>query len=129
MPGYCEAHKQQARRQQDERRGSAASRGYGHRWRQARDAFLRKHPLCAECQREGRLTPATDVDHIVPHKGDRARFWDSTNWQSLCATCHSSKTAREDGGFGRGIGGKNPQVSPDRDRSPHHTRVSTKFRF
>ena len=102
MPGHCEAHKQQTRRQEDQRRGSAASRGYGHRWRQAREGYLRAHPLCVECERQGRLTPATDVDHIKPHKGDRTLFWQSSNWQSLCATCHSTKTAREDGGFGRG---------------------------
>jgi 5-methylcytosine-specific restriction protein A len=29
-----------------------------------------------------------------------ALFWDSSNWQPLCHECHSSKTAREDGGFG-----------------------------
>jgi 5-methylcytosine-specific restriction protein A len=29
-----------------------------------------------------------------------ALFWDQSNWQPLCHTCHSKKTAREDGGFG-----------------------------
>ena len=27
-------------------------------------------------------------------------FWDSSNWQGLCAKCHGIKTASEDGGFG-----------------------------
>ncbi|WP_232338165.1 MULTISPECIES: HNH endonuclease [Bordetella] len=27
-------------------------------------------------------------------------FWDTSNWQGLCWSCHSIKTAREDGGFG-----------------------------
>jgi 5-methylcytosine-specific restriction protein A len=44
---------------------------------------------------------ANEVDHIKPHKGDMALFWDSSNWQSLCKPCHSAKTATEDGGFGR----------------------------
>ncbi|MCR8827199.1 HNH endonuclease [Photobacterium sp. TY 1-4] len=39
--------------------------------------------------------PATDVDHITPHKGDRRLFFDQSNWQSLCKSCHSRKTARE----------------------------------
>lgn len=47
------------------------------------------------------MVAATIVDHKVPHKGDKALFWDSTNWQSLCKPCHDRKTAREDGGFGR----------------------------
>ena len=41
------------------------------------------------------------VDHIIPHKGDKVLFWDRSNWQPLCKTCHDTKTAREDGGFGR----------------------------
>ncbi|WP_415405336.1 HNH endonuclease [Tateyamaria sp. SN3-11] len=32
---------------------------------------------------------ATLVDHITPHKGDTNLFWDRTNWQPLCITCHS----------------------------------------
>ena len=48
---------------------------------------------------QGRRTPATVVDHIVPHKGDKKLFWDSGNWQPLCGPCHSRKTAKEDGGF------------------------------
>lgn len=45
--------------------------------------------------------PATDVDHIVPHKGNHELFWDRDNWQALCHHCHSVKTATEDGGWGR----------------------------
>ena len=41
------------------------------------------------------------VDHLVPHRGDRLLFWDASNWQSLCESCHNRKTARADGGFGR----------------------------
>ncbi|WP_085981300.1 MULTISPECIES: HNH endonuclease signature motif containing protein [unclassified Paenibacillus] len=48
---------------------------------------------------KGKLEPATVVDHITPHKGDMGLFWDQGNWQPLCATCHSIKTAKEDGGF------------------------------
>ena len=47
------------------------------------------------------ITPATVVDHIKPHHGDQRLFWDVGNWQSLCKAHHDSKTATEDGGFGR----------------------------
>ncbi|WP_407655000.1 HNH endonuclease [Desulfuromonas thiophila] len=103
--GYCdrcEPRRKQAANEQDRRRGSAAARGYGHRWRKLRAAFLAEHPLCAECQRRGRVTVATDVDHIEPHKGDKGKFWALGNLQALCHRCHSVKTAREDGGFGNG---------------------------
>ncbi|KAE8545359.1 hypothetical protein F6453_2331 [Marinobacter nauticus] len=29
-------------------------------------------------------------------------FWDDSNWQALCHSCHSEKTASEDSGFGNG---------------------------
>ncbi|WP_158963925.1 HNH endonuclease signature motif containing protein [Chachezhania sediminis] len=65
------------------------------RWKSAARAFLARHPLCGDCGELGVIEPATDVDHIVPHKGDRRRFWDRSNWQPLCHRCHSRKTARE----------------------------------
>lgn len=73
---------------------------YGSRWQKARAGYLAHHPLCREHEKRGQYIPATVVDHIIPHKGDMAKFWDSDNWQPLCAACHNAKTAREDGGFG-----------------------------
>ncbi len=75
-------------------REQAHDRGYDWRWRRFRLAFLREHPLCAECERNGMVQPATVVDHIEPHRGDRTKFWQTGNHQSLCATCHNRKTAR-----------------------------------
>jgi len=100
---YCARHEHlavQAKQQADSHRESSAQRGYGYKWQQARAGYLARHPLCAECERNGRTTEATDLDHIRPHKGDMAIFWDRRNWQGLCKPCHSAKTAREDGGFG-----------------------------
>ena len=81
-------------------RPSAASRGYGSRWRKYRIFFLTTHPLCVICKNENMVTSATVVDHIIPHKGDMAKFWDKTNHQALCKCHHDIKTASEDGGFG-----------------------------
>lgn len=102
----CEVHRRHKQKQHDEKRGSAADRGYDSKWRQAREGYLRKHPLCVHCQEANppRLTAATVVDHIIPHRGDKVLFWDSTNWQPLCKRHHDIKTATEDGGFGQGRG-------------------------
>lgn len=78
----------------DRLRGGADARGYDTRWRKARKLFLQQHPLCVLCQEEGKVVPATVVDHIIPHRGDKRLFWDQTNWQSLCKNCHDKKTGK-----------------------------------
>ena len=89
---YCDEH---AALHQEESR-SAAPRGYDARWRKARRRYLEKHPLCVMCMKDGRYVRATDVDHIIPHRGDPVLFWDENNWQALCHSCHSRKTRSED---------------------------------
>lgn len=78
---------------------TTAQRGYGGKWQRYRLAFLAKHPLCRACEAEGKVTVATVVDHVVPHRGDMALFWKGEH-QPLCGPCHSAKTAREEGGIG-----------------------------
>ena len=86
---YCSQHMQFS---SDRMRGGAESRGYDARWRKARTAFLQRNPLCNECMKRGKITPATVVDHIIPHRGDRKLLWDESNWQPLCKCCHDRKT-------------------------------------
>jgi 5-methylcytosine-specific restriction protein A len=90
---YCDAHAPLHRSD----RASAGKRGYTSRWQKASKAYLRKHPLCAACLKEGRITKAAVVDHIVPHRGNRQLFWDESNWQPLCKHCHDVKTMTEEG--------------------------------
>lgn len=104
---YCTTHQPVYDTQRKERQAefertrlSAAERGYDSRWQKARLGYLKHHPLCAECEREGKTVPATVVDHIVPHKGNKQLFWDKKNWQPLCKPCHDRKTAKEDGRWG-----------------------------
>lgn len=97
---YCLKHKEKAAQRREVNRLTAHQRGYNSEWRRARALFLSDHPICEECKREGKASAATVVDHIVPHKGNKALFWDESNWQALCKHCHDVKTAKEDGGFG-----------------------------
>lgn len=101
--GYCDKHEEYrnaVKREYEKHRLSAAIRGYDRTWRKYRKAFLRKNPLCKQCEAEGRITSATVVDHIQDHKGDPDLFWDRSNHQALCKRCHDRKTA-EASGFGR----------------------------
>lgn len=82
-----------------QRRPSAAKRGYDRRWKRARAWYLRRHPLCVICELDGRVVVATAVDHIQPHRGDCDRMWNTSNWQALCKRCHDRKTAQERHGF------------------------------
>ncbi|MCL7744359.1 HNH endonuclease [Guyparkeria hydrothermalis] len=66
------------------------------RWRKIRAAFLREHPLCQECEKSGLVTPAKVVDHVDGNSHNNS----PDNFAALCASCHSRKTARQDGGFG-----------------------------
>lgn len=79
---------------------TSAQRGYGYAWQKAREGFLAKHPLCVMCLAERRAIPATVVDHRVAHRGDMVLFWDKTNWQSLCASHHSSHAQKRDNEIG-----------------------------
>lgn len=98
---YCSKHKGHAGRRYDEQRPTAPQRGYDSRWQKARKTWLAEHPLCAECERQGRVRGATLVDHIVPHSGDYQLFWDSEgNWQSLCVACHQLKSMKERANIG-----------------------------
>ncbi len=65
------------------------------KWKRWAKRFLARHPMCMDCGDLGVTQPATDVDHIKPHRGDEKLFWDWNNLQGLCKPCHSRKTARE----------------------------------
>jgi 5-methylcytosine-specific restriction protein A len=74
------------------------------RWRRVRRAQLTEHPLCRFCLEKGRVTVATVVDHIKPHKGNINKFW-LGELQSLCLQCHNvTKADIERLGYRRDIG-------------------------
>jgi len=92
----AEAAKRQ--RVRNRSRPSANQRGYSAQWRIASKAFLAmpENRYCVVCGK-----PAQAVDHIKPHKGNHALFWDKANWRPICISCNSRKAVREEGGFGR----------------------------
>ncbi|WP_431856615.1 HNH endonuclease [Azospirillum sp.] len=46
------------------------------------------------CTEAGRITAASIADHVEPHRGDEAKFFDPQNTQSLCKSCHDSDKQR-----------------------------------
>ena len=95
--GKCDEHRREAWREQDARRGHRRARGYSASWEKYRAQYLKRHPLCVECQKLGLYVPAKIVDHIIPIEGEAdVLFWPASNHQSLCAACHGRKTTTTD---------------------------------
>jgi len=67
---------------------------HSNRWLQLRKEVLTMHPICQECERLGRISPAKEVHHIVPVEKARsvedmsALMYDIHNLMALCTTCH-----------------------------------------
>lgn len=100
--GYCEAHKPKPRDRRSEEAKAWRWMYQTDEWRlDLRPTQLLREPWCRACVRRyppsdpRHRTRATDVDHIVDHKGDWAKFTDRSNLESLCHSCHSRKTAAE----------------------------------
>lgn len=72
-------------------------RGYGAKWRKLRKRVMdRDSWLCQVCLKAGRITPATEVDHIIPKSkgGDDSMH----NLQGICRADHQAKSQREASG-------------------------------
>lgn len=84
------------------------------RWKELRIRYLREHPLCERCLREGkaeglpfgRATAAVDLHHKIPVESTKTLTemerlcYDWNNLEALCVPCHM-KTHQELRSFGR----------------------------
>lgn len=70
-------------------------------WRKVRKWYILRNPLCEECERQGKITSGSLVDHIIPINNKDA--YDTkghgeplkgSNLQTLCKRCHSTKTGK-----------------------------------
>lgn len=65
----------------------------GRKLQAMRERLFKGNPLCAECQRQGRVTMATQRDHIKPLA--EGGLDDDDNVQGLCMACHDAKSKAE----------------------------------
>jgi 5-methylcytosine-specific restriction protein A len=96
--GFCAEHQGIAieletlrKNRGDDRRGSAASRGYGYAWTKVRARQLKFNPLCKGCLDSGLVTQAA----VVHHKDEDQHNNDSDNLVSLCFDCHEKLHGRK----------------------------------
>jgi 5-methylcytosine-specific restriction enzyme A len=90
----CRIHERIYQAELDRGRPGARARGYNVKWERIRRHFLEAFPLCVMCR-----APATDVDHIIAKRDGGSDDWG--NLRSLCHSCHSSRTGRDQGHFSR----------------------------
>ena len=86
--GYCDQHKKQTRKQQDQRRGSSRDRGYTATWDKVREIKKQRDPLCEVCLQNNIVRPMELVHHIKPINEGGALL-DLDNCLSVCRKCHA----------------------------------------
>jgi len=70
-------------------------------WRNTRNNYIKQHPTCVLCEMKGYTVKGYYVDHINP-LGKIAHTYEDIiqacnpdNLQTLCKSCHASKTNKE----------------------------------
>ena len=98
MGKYCIEHQALEARDRERRAIMYSTPNHGQwdemynspRWKALRAQKLKEKPFCEMCG-----NTATQVHHIIPHRGDWELFLDPTNLMSICHECHMKETKRE----------------------------------
>lgn len=71
------------------------------KWKKLRETYLKNNPLCEECLKKGKVTPATSVHHKVsPFKNGEINYnllLDYNNLESVDHECHAAIHNKEQG--------------------------------
>ena len=85
---YCTAHQKAADEKYNRfERSPDVNKIYGRAWKRIRDRYIKLHPLCEECEKQGKLTPAEEVHHILPISRGGTDY--RSNLMALCQSCHT----------------------------------------
>lgn len=77
-------------------------------WLRARATQLSRQPLCQSCASQGKVTAATEVDHLFAWNQIGEEAFAVNVLQSLCKNCHTVKTGLEQRGVFRHYKGDKP---------------------
>jgi 5-methylcytosine-specific restriction enzyme A len=118
---YCDTHtaelerrkSQDNTRRQQQQTNKDDKRFYASKfWQYARRQQLADEPFCEAMVYDGRCNAvASHVDHRVARASGGSDL-DSANLRSLCVSCHSRKTAAQDGGFGNARKDEQKTITP-----------------
>lgn len=97
---YCAEHKKVVTKRYNQyQRDPASNKRYGRSWKRIRDRYIKAHPLCEECDKNGRIKAAEEVHHILPLSKGGGN--ETSNLMALCKPCHSRITAESGDRWGR----------------------------
>jgi 5-methylcytosine-specific restriction enzyme A len=82
----------QAQAEYDRSRGPDRQFYSSRQWREFRRLYLLEHPLCVDCQAEGRDEFAVEVHHVAKRKDRPDLAYDPDNVAGLCKGHHSKRT-------------------------------------
>ena len=89
---YCAEHQKAMDKYYNQfQRDPASNKRYGRAWKRVRDRYIKSHPLCEECEKQGKLTAAEEVHHKLPLSKGGSN--EKSNLMALCKSCHSRMTA------------------------------------
>lgn len=70
-------------------------------WRRIRESYMHEHPICEECLKKGKITPAEDIHHKKSpfQKGEinYSLLLDYGNLMAVCKECHGNIHAAQQG--------------------------------
>lgn len=95
MPFINKPPKKARKYTNDEKRKARQKIYNSSKWKQLRIAKLQQQPLCEECERIGRITPAEHVHHSKSFMKANTEIelldlaYNYSNLMSLCAECHN----------------------------------------
>jgi len=85
---YCDEHKHlEVNHKTYYHREVDSNIRYGNKWTKVRRLYVRHHPLCEMCLKEGKFIPVEEVHHIIPLSQGGTN--DFSNLMSLCQSCHT----------------------------------------
>ena len=97
---YCAEHKKVVAKHYNQyQRDPASNKRYGRSWKRIRDRYIKAHPLCEGCDKNGRIKAAEEVHHILPLSKGGGN--ETSNLMALCKSCHSKITAESGDRWGR----------------------------
>lgn len=71
------------------------------KWRKMRDTYMHEHPICEECLKQGKVTPAEDIHHKRSPFQKGEVNWnlllDYNNLEAVCKDCHGRIHAKQQG--------------------------------